>query len=478
MGHGSGDAGCDIWSSFMLRGRNAGHEGLGEFLARLGRDAREASHAILDTGRELLPLGGWGCNSQKLQGKAEKERNKRGGEAARRGRGSRGFPRAPANASGARFASGSLGCPVQGLHRSLGRYQAGSKAPPAFYDRLKAFTTREKFPFEKDTRDFTCICFLTPALLLPRMLCPLLALGALALSLAGAMEVQVPDEPVVALFGQDATLDCSFSPDANFSLDDLTLIWQLTDTKRLVHSFSGGRDQLLDQGGDYANRTALFYDQLAQGNVSLLLRRVEVSDEGSFTCFVRDSSSAAVTLQVAAPYSKPSMYLEPNKDLKPGDLVAVTCHASRGYPQASVLWQDGQGSNITENITTSQVANEEGLFDVQSVLQVLVEPSSTYFCLVRNPVLQEETRASVTITGQHPRFPTVALWVTVALAICVLGLLIVLAYVCQKKIRESCEEEEENAGTEEQIGEGEQSKTALQPLKSKESKDDNEQEID
>lgn len=113
------------------------------------------------------------------------------------------------------------------------------------------------------------------------------------------MAVQVPDEPVVALFGQDATLHCSFSPDANFSLDDLTIIWQLTDTKRLVHSFSGGRDQLLDQGGDYANRTALFYDQLAQGNVSLLLRRVEVSDEGSFTCFVRDSSSAAVTLQVA-----------------------------------------------------------------------------------------------------------------------------------------------------------------------------------
>lgn len=83
--------------------------------------------------------------------------------------------------------------------------------------------------------------------------------------------------------------------------------------------------------------------------------------------------------------------------------MAVTCHASRGYPQASVLWQDGQGSNITENITTSQVANEEGLFDVQSVLQVLVEPSSTYFCLVRNPVLQEETRASVTITGEPAR---------------------------------------------------------------------------
>lgn len=111
-------------------------------------------------------------------------------------------------------------------------------------------------------------------------------------------------------------------------------------------------------------------------------------------------------LSLAAPYSKPSMNLEPNKDLKPGDLAAVTCRASRGYPEASVLWQDGQGSNITENVTTSQVANEDGLFDVHSVLQVLVEPSSTYSCLVRNPVLQQETQASVTITGEPARAKT------------------------------------------------------------------------
>ncbi|NXH46548.1 CD276 protein, partial [Dicaeum eximium] len=118
---------------------------------------------------------------------------------------------------------------------------------------------------------------------------------------AGAMEIRVPEEPVVALFGHDATLRCSFSPEANFSVAELSLIWQLTDTKRLVHGFSGGRDRLQDQGRGYANRTALFYDQLARGNVSLLLRRVRISDEGSFTCFVRvrDYDSAAVTLQVA-----------------------------------------------------------------------------------------------------------------------------------------------------------------------------------
>uniref|UniRef100_G1MTD5 CD276 antigen n=1 Tax=Meleagris gallopavo TaxID=9103 RepID=G1MTD5_MELGA len=350
-----------------------------------------------------------------------------------------------------------------------------------------------------------CFSLFFPQLRVPRRRAVmLLALGALVLSLAGAMEIQVPEEPVVALYGQDTTLHCSFTPEANFSLKDLSLIWQLTDTKRLVHSFSGGRDQLTDQGGGYTNRTALFYDQLSQGNVSLLLRRVEIADEGSFTCFVRvrDYNSAAVTLQVAgeiwlcsvihpsldavilhdgfpflpAPYSKPSLNLEPNKDLKPGDRAVVTCQSSYGYPEASVLWQDSHGANITENVTTSQVANEEGLFDVYSVLQVLVEPSSTYSCLVRNPVLQQETHASVTITGQHLAFPAVALWVTVGLSICIVVLLVVLAYICQKKIRQSCEEEE-NAGTEEQGMEGEEQKTALQPLKSTEDKADNEQEI-
>lgn len=113
----------------------------------------------------------------------------------------------------------------------------------------------------------------------------------------GAVEVQVPEDPVVALVGTDATLRCSFSPEPGFSLAQLNLIWQLTDTKQLVHSFAEGRDQ----GSAYANRTALFPDLLAQGNASLRLQRVRVADEGSFTCFVsiRDFGSAAVSLQVA-----------------------------------------------------------------------------------------------------------------------------------------------------------------------------------
>nr|XP_030730887.1 CD276 antigen isoform X1 [Globicephala melas] len=283
----------------------------------------------------------------------------------------------------------------------------------------------------------------------------------------GAVEVQVPEDPVVALVGTDATLRCSFLPEPGFSLAQLNLIWQLTDTKQLVHSFAEGRDQ----GSAYANRTALFPDLLAQGNASLRLQRVRVADEGSFTCFVsiRDFGSAAVSLQVAAPYSKPSMTLEPNKDLRPGDTVTITCSSYRGYPEAEVLWQDGQGAPLTGNVTTSQMANEQGLFDVRSVLRVVLGANGTYSCLVRNPVLQQDAHGSVTITGQPMTFPPEALWVTVGLSVCLVALLVALAFVCWRKIKQSCEEE--NAGAEDQDGDGEGSKTALRPLKHSESKE-------
>uniref|UniRef100_A0A8C9RCA0 CD276 molecule n=1 Tax=Scleropages formosus TaxID=113540 RepID=A0A8C9RCA0_SCLFO len=274
-----------------------------------------------------------------------------------------------------------------------------------------------------------------------------------------ALNVQVPDHPVVALFGQDATLNCSFGPTGPFNLSDLSVFWQLTDTKRSVHSFWEGRDQLTEQAEGFVNRTSLFPTQLHSGNASLLLRDVRIADDGAFTCFVRVKtySSAALVLQVAAPYTKPHVTVSPDSNLRPGDEVFLTCVAYGGFPQAQVLWQDGGGRNLTDNVTTSQVANEEGLFSVLSILMVEAEPNSTYSCRLRNPVLGEEAHTSVTITGPSSGFPLVALWVTVGLAVCLLALLIALAVVCHKKIKESCKEA--NAAEEGKELEEDESKT-------------------
>lgn len=297
------------------------------------------------------------------------------------------------------------------------------------------------------------------------MLCLLLN-TMMALHTLALMEVQVPEQPVVALHGMDTMLNCSFSADGPYNLSELSVFWQLTDTKRSVHGFSNGQDQLEDQAPRFANRTRLFPPLLLQRSASLMLRDVVVADEGSYTCFVRvrDYGSAALFLLVASPYSQPVVTLEPNSTPRPGDEVALTCVAYGGYPQASVIWQDQGGHNLTDNVTTSHVANEQGLFSLSSVLTVVLEPSSVYSCQIINPLLGEEGKAFVSISGQSMAFPPVALWVTVGLAVCLLVLLIALAAVCRRKIKESCEEarrEEEAKELEE-----DESKTAMTLLKS------------
>lgn len=53
---------------------------------------------------------------------------------------------------------------------------------------------------------------------------------------------------------------------------------------------------------------------------------------------------------------------------------------------------------------------------------------------------------ALSASGQNIAFPPVALWVTVGLAVCLLVLLIALAAVCRRKIKESCEEAKREGG--------------------------------
>ncbi|XP_075064410.1 CD276 antigen isoform X2 [Mixophyes fleayi] len=291
-------------------------------------------------------------------------------------------------------------------------------------------------------------------------------------SICRAIEVQVPAGPVTGILDEDVILPCWFSPPVGFSLKDLSVFWTLTNLQQ-VHAFTLGREQLENQDLEFINRTHLFLEQLPQGNMSLLLRKVRLADEGTYTCFVNagNSSSAAVSLQVAASFPKPTLHLEPSEGLKPGDQVTVTCHIYLRYPEVEILWQDGNGRNLTENVTTSQEANEDGLFHVQSSVRVILETSDTYTCLVYNPALQMVTHASLTVTGQHLSFPLVAVWVTVGLCACLLGLLVALACVCRKHLKQTCEEEQEEAGNGEHEDNGEL-KTAMQPLQARSAEGD------
>lgn len=119
-----------------------------------------------------------------------------------------------------------------------------------------------------------------------------------------ALEVNVPDFPVVVLYGTDTVLNCTFTGAKSFNLSELSVFWQLADTQRSVHAYFDKQDRYVDQDERFANRTSLFPAELASGNASLLLRRVRVADEGSYTCFVKVDT-----------YSKDSMFMQVAGDL-------------------------------------------------------------------------------------------------------------------------------------------------------------------
>uniref|UniRef100_A0A8C2EI59 CD276 molecule n=1 Tax=Cyprinus carpio TaxID=7962 RepID=A0A8C2EI59_CYPCA len=214
-------------------------------------------------------------------------------------------------------------------------------------------------------------------------------ISLLSVSLISSLDVRVPESPAVALFGTDAVLNCSFSGVSEFNLSELSVFWQLSDTKRAVHSFWQSRDQLSDQEERFSNRTSLFPDQLPAGNASLLLRRVRVADEGSYLCFVRVQTygSGAMLMQVAG-----------NQSQITRDIQDASGHISILSPPLSLT--GGRNKFYRGN-------------------------NNTYFSL---------------FAAQGLVFPPLALWLTVALAVCLLALLVALAAVCRRKIRESCEE--------------------------------------
>ena len=94
------------------------------------------------------------------------------------------------------------------------------------------------------------------------------------------------DQALDAEAGADVILPCAAEPRA-VGPEDLTVEWivlgheERTDS---VHTFKNGRDRNKRQMASYQNRTALFHDELQNGNMSLKLSVVKASDSGDYIC--------------------------------------------------------------------------------------------------------------------------------------------------------------------------------------------------
>ncbi|CAK6979237.1 butyrophilin subfamily 1 member A1-like, partial [Scomber scombrus] len=90
---------------------------------------------------------------------------------------------------------------------------------------------------------------------------------------------------IVAMVGDDVTLPCHLTPPAD--VFNQMLEWSRADLKpRFVHMRRTGEDYLLDQNPSYMGRTSVAIEGLNKGDVSLKLSKVELSDKGTYRCFI------------------------------------------------------------------------------------------------------------------------------------------------------------------------------------------------
>uniref|UniRef100_W5K9Y0 Ig-like domain-containing protein n=1 Tax=Astyanax mexicanus TaxID=7994 RepID=W5K9Y0_ASTMX len=126
---------------------------------------------------------------------------------------------------------------------------------------------------------------------------------ALFSTVSARFRVVVPEAPVSSVPGSDVVLSCSVREFDNRNIMvnavDLTVTWSRSDLKdSLVHLYENHKDLNTGQNPSYRGRTAVFKEELKNGDVSLKLSNVRVSDEGEYRCRV-DSTTCDKTIKLS-----------------------------------------------------------------------------------------------------------------------------------------------------------------------------------
>uniref|UniRef100_A0A4W3HL96 Ig-like domain-containing protein n=1 Tax=Callorhinchus milii TaxID=7868 RepID=A0A4W3HL96_CALMI len=204
----------------------------------------------------------------------------------------------------------------------------------------------------------------------------------LPLSLAERFTVSGPALPVPAIAGSDVVLDCKCSTD--LPREGVEVRWFRTRYESPVYLYSEGRDHLGKQDEAYRHRTILFVEEFINGNVSLRLEDVRVSDNGEYTCLV----------------SYARWHEEALIELKHSDGVRLLCVSSGWFPAPEVLWFDDQGNNLTILSHWTVREDSKGLFFVKSQIEI-IHSTNKIRCLIHSSENEQEGKLQISVTG-HP----------------------------------------------------------------------------
>uniref|UniRef100_A0A669DQ97 Glutamic acid-rich protein n=1 Tax=Oreochromis niloticus TaxID=8128 RepID=A0A669DQ97_ORENI len=266
---------------------------------------------------------------------------------------------------------------------------------------------------------------------------------ALTHSCSGQSEVISPLQPVVALIGHDILLPCNLDPVMDAT--EMTVEWARPDLDpRFVLVWRDSVDMESKKHPSYTSRTSLFTDELKNGNISLKISKVKLSDEGTYRCFVPELDRYTTVQLVVGAASSPAAWINSTISSR----VVLQCESAGWYPEPELLWLDGEG-NLLSAGPTETLRGPDDLYTVSSRVTVEKRHSNNITCRVqqRNTNQSRETHIHVPddffiviSPSSPPSNPTndPNIIAVVIGALVVLILILAVSFVVWKKRRAKC----------------------------------------
>ncbi|XP_029111845.1 butyrophilin subfamily 1 member A1-like isoform X4 [Scleropages formosus] len=250
----------------------------------------------------------------------------------------------------------------------------------------------------------------------------LLHLQQTTVSTLERFEVLGPVDPVVAVAGEDVVLPCYLKP--NISAVDLSVEWFRAQTDDpLVHLYRDHEDRNENQLPSYRGRTSLFLEQLKNGNTSLKVKNVRVSDNGEYKCLVQSENffeDSSIQVSIKAVGTQPVIS---NEGYKEGG-ISLVCESKGWYPQPQVVWMDSEGHSLPAGHTEMHRDSMDHYIVRRRVIVQETE-NNRFTCRVLQQQLNEMKETITYIPGEmfhraHPWKVTFAVIFSLA-AVCIIG---------------------------------------------------------